>query len=237
MERHGTGRLMALGAGRVVAPAHGAFGAPSRSAAYGESCMLPPLRNVDMTRASALGAPLTLSDCSELSSSTCRDENGSKHVSSLTKHKQSKLKVSGGSGSRRKRSRPSGRRTRGDVKSGGKKVRSSKSNIPGESRYWTPSEHKLFIEAVWKYGPKNLKAISSYVGTRNMIQCRTHEQKCFMRLMREAQRENMARNGLDPDSVVDEHGKKVKAAKDVYSVSAQCGLLLLCAVGEEMSRV
>ena len=76
-----------------------------------------------------------------------------------------------------------------------KKVRSSKSNIPGTSRYWTPSEHKLFMEALIMYGPKELKNISSYVGTRNMIQCRTHEQKCFMRLMREAQRDTLLRNG------------------------------------------
>lgn len=74
-----------------------------------------------------------------------------------------------------------------------KKVRSSKSNIPGTSRYWTPSEHKLFILALLKYGPKDLKSIADYVGTRNTIQCRTHEQKCFMRLMREAQRETELR--------------------------------------------
>lgn len=74
-----------------------------------------------------------------------------------------------------------------------KKVRSSKSNIPGTSRYWTPSEHKLFVQALLKYGPKDLKSIAKFVGTRNMIQCRTHEQKCFMRLMREAQRETELR--------------------------------------------
>jgi Myb-like DNA-binding domain len=79
-----------------------------------------------------------------------------------------------------------------------KKVRSSKSNIPGTSRYWTPSEHKLFITAVLQYGPKDLKSIAAFVGTRNMIQCRTHEQKCFMRLMREAQRQTELRDGGKP---------------------------------------
>ena len=68
-----------------------------------------------------------------------------------------------------------------------------------------------------------------------MIQCRTHEQKCFMRLMREAQRETMQRNGLDPDAV-DENGKRIKPQKDVYSVSPSCGISLLCAVSEEMQR-
>lgn len=117
-----------------------------------------------------------------------------------------------------------------------KKVRSSKSNIPGESRYWTPSEHKLFVEALLKFGPKDLKSISAYVGTRNMIQCRTHEQKCFMRLMREAQRETMQRNGQDPDALIECGGKKVKPQKDVYSVSSSCGISLLCVVSEEMTR-
>lgn len=115
-----------------------------------------------------------------------------------------------------------------------KKVRSSKSNIPGTSRYWTPSEHKLFVEALLKFGPKDLKSISGYVGTRNMIQCRTHEQKCFMRLMREAQRDTMIRNGQLSD--VGSDTRVVKLQKDVYSVPASCGISLLCAVTEEMTR-
>lgn len=120
-----------------------------------------------------------------------------------------------------------------------KKVRSSKSNIPGESRYWTPSEHKLFVEALLKYGPKDLKSISAYVGTRNMIQCRTHEQKCFMRLMREAQRETFLREGQDWDSAYGPNKSadvKSRLQKDVYSVPPSCGLTLLCVVGEEMQR-
>ena len=107
-----------------------------------------------------------------------------------------------------------------------KKVRSSRSNVPGESRYWTPSEHKLFIEALLRFGPKNLKDIAAYVGTRNMIQCRTHEQKCFMRLLREAQKETAKRAGLTT----------AKAPKDLYSVGPNCGITLLCVVSEEMTR-
>lgn len=61
---------------------------------------------------------------------------------------------------------------------------------PGQSRYWTPDEHKLFLEALNRFGHKDLKAISAYVGSRNMTQVRTHSQKYFMRLMREAKRQN-----------------------------------------------
>lgn len=91
-----------------------------------------------------------------------------------------------------------------------------------------------------KYGPKDLKSISAYVGTRNMIQCRTHEQKCFMRLMREAQRETYLREGelwqqaCEPGNApVD---VKLRPQKDVYSVPPSCGITLLCIVGEEMQR-
>lgn len=147
-----------------------------------------------------------------------------------------------------------------------KKVRSSKSNIPGTSRYWTPSEHRLFVIALLKYGPKDLKAIAAHVGTRNMIQCRTHEQKCFMRLMREAQRETELRvaaaaarkraaraeadGSADTDCASDstsavsedeaaaaEFAKTNQGkAKEVYSVPSSCGITLLSVVGDELSR-
>lgn len=65
-----------------------------------------------------------------------------------------------------------------------------KVKIPGQSRYWTPEEHKLFLEALRRFGHKDLRSISAYVGTRNMTQVRTHSQKYFMRLMREAKRQN-----------------------------------------------
>lgn len=75
-------------------------------------------------------------------------------------------------------------------KSKSKKERQGKVKIPGQSRYWTPDEHKLFLEALNKFGHKDLRSISTYVGTRNMTQVRTHSQKYFMRLMREAKRQN-----------------------------------------------
>ncbi|EME30217.1 Myb-like protein I [Galdieria sulphuraria] len=54
------------------------------------------------------------------------------------------------------------------------------------SRYWTAEEHKRFLEALSQFGRKDLKALSDHVGTRSVIQCRTHMQKYFLRLMRES---------------------------------------------------
>lgn len=55
-----------------------------------------------------------------------------------------------------------------------------------QSRYWTPNEHKRFLEALQKFGAKDVRAIASYVGTRNATQVRTHAQKYFLRVAREA---------------------------------------------------
>lgn len=112
-----------------------------------------------------------------------------------------------------------------------KKVRSSKSNIPGASRYWTPSEHRLFVIALLKYGPKDLKAIAAHVGTRNMIQCRTHEQKCFMRLMREAQRETELRAAAAAAQ------KRAARAEADGSADTDCGSDSTSAASEEEAAV
>lgn len=58
------------------------------------------------------------------------------------------------------------------------------------SRYWTPPEHKRFLEALKKFGPKDVRAIATYVGTRNATQVRTHAQKYFLRMAREAKQEH-----------------------------------------------
>jgi len=60
--------------------------------------------------------------------------------------------------------------------------------VPGQSRYWTPEEHKRFLEALQLYNHKDLKAIANHVGTRNQTQVRTHTQKYFMKIVREAKR-------------------------------------------------
>lgn len=54
-----------------------------------------------------------------------------------------------------------------------------------QSRYWTPDEHQRFLEALNKFGHKDVKAISGHVSTRNATQVRTHAQKYFLRLERE----------------------------------------------------
>jgi len=56
-----------------------------------------------------------------------------------------------------------------------------------QPRYWTPEEHRLFMEAVGKFGWKDVKAISQAVGTRTPTQVRTHAQKLFLRQQKESQ--------------------------------------------------
>ncbi|KAK1859626.1 hypothetical protein I4F81_002220 [Pyropia yezoensis] len=77
--------------------------------------------------------------------------------------------------------------------SGVRKPRAPKPKVAGQSRYWTPSEHRLFVEALSLYGTKDLKAIAAHVATRNQTQVRTHAQKWSMRLVREAKRACLGR--------------------------------------------
>lgn len=63
-----------------------------------------------------------------------------------------------------------------------------------QSRYWTPEEHQRFLEALQKYGPKDVKSISMHVGTRNATQVRTHAQKYFLRLERERRKKEEINN-------------------------------------------
>eukprot|EP00186_Timspurckia_oligopyrenoides_P003977 CAMPEP_0182450368 /NCGR_PEP_ID=MMETSP1172-20130603/40815_1 /TAXON_ID=708627 /ORGANISM="Timspurckia oligopyrenoides, Strain CCMP3278" /LENGTH=848 /DNA_ID=CAMNT_0024647953 /DNA_START=220 /DNA_END=2766 /DNA_ORIENTATION=- len=58
----------------------------------------------------------------------------------------------------------------------------------GSSRYWTGEEHERFLEGLNLYGHKDIKNIAKHVGTRNPTQVRTHAQKYYLRLSREAQR-------------------------------------------------
>ena len=55
-----------------------------------------------------------------------------------------------------------------------------------QPRYWTPDEHRLFMEAVQRYGWKDVKAIAQHVGTRTPTQVRTHAQKLFLRQQKES---------------------------------------------------
>jgi len=67
-----------------------------------------------------------------------------------------------------------------------------------QSRYWTPEEHQRFLEALQKYGHKDVKSISMHVSTRNATQVRTHAQKYFLRLERERRKKDDQASGLTP---------------------------------------
>lgn len=67
-----------------------------------------------------------------------------------------------------------------------------------QSRYWTPEEHQRFLEALQKYGHKDVKSISMHVSTRNATQVRTHAQKYFLRLERERRKKEEAGAGGEP---------------------------------------
>ncbi|KAL4462623.1 hypothetical protein ABPG74_000453 [Tetrahymena malaccensis] len=51
---------------------------------------------------------------------------------------------------------------------------------------WTKDEHKKFIEGIQKYG-RNWKKVEEHIGTRTGAQIRSHAQKFFNRLEKEAQ--------------------------------------------------
>jgi len=55
-----------------------------------------------------------------------------------------------------------------------------------QSRYWTAEEHMRFLEGLARFGHKDMKAIARFVGTRNATQVRTHAQKYYLKLAREA---------------------------------------------------
>lgn len=63
------------------------------------------------------------------------------------------------------------------------------------SRYWTPEEHRRFLEGLEMFGSKDIKAISNHVGTRNATQVRTHAQKYYLRLTRENPKGGLAISG------------------------------------------
>ena len=52
-----------------------------------------------------------------------------------------------------------------------------------QPRYWTAYEHKRFLDALQLFGEKNKKAISIYVGSRNVAQIRSHLQKYRLRMV------------------------------------------------------
>lgn len=73
-------------------------------------------------------------------------------------------------------------------------IENAKAKFIGNNRYWSPSEHKMFLEGLNKYGRKNVKAISQYVGTRNPTQVRTHAQKYFAKIEKDKEKKGRRNN-------------------------------------------
>lgn len=91
-----------------------------------------------------------------------------------------------------------------------------------QSRYWTPEEHQRFLEALQKYGHKDVKSISMHVSTRNATQVRTHAQKYFLRLERERRKkeENSSnQDGYNSSSSMDDGDSPDGGVEDVGSIS------------------
>ena len=62
--------------------------------------------------------------------------------------------------------------------------KSAKEDAKGQTRYWADAEHQRFLDALQTIGPKDVKAIAQYVGSRSATQVRTHAQKYFLKLAR-----------------------------------------------------
>jgi SHAQKYF class myb-like DNA-binding protein len=55
-----------------------------------------------------------------------------------------------------------------------------------QPRYWSEQEHARFLEALELYGFRDVRSIAEHVATRTATQVRTHAQKYYLRLAREA---------------------------------------------------
>ncbi len=53
-------------------------------------------------------------------------------------------------------------------------------------QYWTEEEHAKFLEALQIYGPKGFNKIAEKLGTRSPAQIRSHMQKHFLKLKKQA---------------------------------------------------
>eukprot|EP00283_Hemiselmis_rufescens_P016094 CAMPEP_0173437206 /NCGR_PEP_ID=MMETSP1357-20121228/17901_1 /TAXON_ID=77926 /ORGANISM="Hemiselmis rufescens, Strain PCC563" /LENGTH=380 /DNA_ID=CAMNT_0014402369 /DNA_START=277 /DNA_END=1416 /DNA_ORIENTATION=+ len=69
-------------------------------------------------------------------------------------------------------------------------------DMSGQSRYWTAEEHQRFVDAIGLYGPKDVRKIANFVGTRNATQVRTHAQKYFLKISRETKVRQSAQAGI-----------------------------------------
>lgn len=46
-------------------------------------------------------------------------------------------------------------------------ARADQATLMKQSRYWNPEEHQRFLDVLQEYGPYDVRAIASYVSTRN----------------------------------------------------------------------
>jgi len=60
---------------------------------------------------------------------------------------------------------------------------------------WTDDEHKLFLEALEKFGPKKLRDLTQYIKTRTLIQVRSHTQKYLLRQSKMKEKEKISKQG------------------------------------------
>jgi SHAQKYF class myb-like DNA-binding protein len=81
-----------------------------------------------------------------------------------------------------------------------------------QSRYWTQNEHQKFLEAIEKFGRKDVKSISQFVGTRNATQVRTHAQKYYAKIDREMKKKR-EHQLAGVHKMTDEEGKLISNSR------------------------
>ncbi|KAL4471463.1 hypothetical protein ABPG74_008356 [Tetrahymena malaccensis] len=79
--------------------------------------------------------------------------------------------------------------------------------------YWTEQEKAQFKEALQKFGKKDLKKISEYIGTKKPIQVRSHMQKYFKRLEKEGK--------LQQQSDINNSGEKNQSNEEAQHVGGE----------------
>jgi SHAQKYF class myb-like DNA-binding protein len=80
-------------------------------------------------------------------------------------------------------------------------VEDPKLNNKKRIQYWGEEEHAKFLEALELFDAKKVKEISQFLGTRSPAQVRSHAQKHFLKVKKQAKLKNRkARQGEPPDS-------------------------------------
>eukprot|EP00189_Rhodosorus_marinus_P011385 CAMPEP_0184743804 /NCGR_PEP_ID=MMETSP0315-20130426/6598_1 /TAXON_ID=101924 /ORGANISM="Rhodosorus marinus, Strain UTEX LB 2760" /LENGTH=395 /DNA_ID=CAMNT_0027215221 /DNA_START=161 /DNA_END=1348 /DNA_ORIENTATION=+ len=101
-------------------------------------------------------------------------------------------------------------------------------------RYWSTEEHKRFLEAVEKFGQKDVRAIANYVGSRNPTQVRTHAQKYFLKLQRKPTAEAGSSQGAEDERILNQ--RRCMSEGDLFRVRHQEGLEAKEEEGEDDSE-